>query len=41
VTGDIPAPTAALYRDVLSFSAKWAEEFRSFWSLPDDYEVPA
>ena len=41
LTGDIPAPAAALYRDVLSFSAKWAEEFRSFWSLPDDYEVPA
>ena len=41
ITGDIPAPAAALYRDVLRFSAKWAAEFRTFWELPDDYEVPA
>jgi acetone carboxylase alpha subunit len=41
LAGDIPAPAAALYRDVLRFSAKWAAEFRTFWDLPDDYEVPA
>ena len=41
IAGDIPAPAAALYRDVLQFSAKWAAEFRAFWQLPDDYEVPA
>jgi N-methylhydantoinase B/oxoprolinase/acetone carboxylase alpha subunit len=41
LTGDIPAPARALYRDVLAFSPKWAEEFRAFWDLPEDYEVPA
>jgi len=41
IAGDIPDPAAAMYRDVLRFSANWAAEFRGFWDLPDDYEVPA
>lgn len=40
LTGDIPAPAKALYRDVLRVSERWASEFLSFWGLPDDYEVP-
>lgn len=36
---DFPEPVAALYRDVIAHSAKFAREFRSFWDLPDDYEV--
>lgn len=41
VEGDIPTPAKALYIDVLHISKKWAEEFRTFWSLPDDFEVSA
>ena len=38
---DIPAPARALYRDVLAISPGWAREFRAFWDLPGDFEVPA
>ena len=40
IAGDIRPPGRALPRrdGVL---AKWAEEFRTFWDLPDDFEVPA
>jgi acetone carboxylase alpha subunit len=41
IGGDIPNPAKALYRDVLKISEKFATEFRTFWELPDDYEVPA
>ncbi len=41
LAGDIPAPARALYRDVLAVSPGWAREFRSFWDLPEDFEVPA
>jgi N-methylhydantoinase B/oxoprolinase/acetone carboxylase alpha subunit len=41
LSGDIPGPAKALYRDVLKISAKFANEFKTFWDLPDDYEVPA
>ena len=40
LAGDIPEPARALYADVLGVSAKFAAEFRTFWGLPDDYEVP-
>jgi N-methylhydantoinase B/oxoprolinase/acetone carboxylase alpha subunit len=39
VSGDIPQPAKALYRDVLRISQKWAREFREFWDLPEDFEV--
>lgn len=39
VAKDFPEPVAALYRDVLTNSAKFATEFKTFWDLPDDYEV--
>ena len=41
VSGDIPLPAKAMYRDVLKISEKWRNEFIGFWALPDDYEVPA
>ena len=34
-----PEPVRAMYSDVLRISAKFATEFRTFWDLPDDYEV--
>jgi acetone carboxylase, alpha subunit len=40
ISGDVPPPARALYRDVLAFSPTWAAEFRRFWSLPDDYQMP-
>jgi acetone carboxylase, alpha subunit len=36
---DFPQPAAAMYRDVLKISDKFAKEFRSFWDLPEDYTV--
>jgi N-methylhydantoinase B/oxoprolinase/acetone carboxylase alpha subunit len=36
---EFPKPAAALYRDVLSISKKFADEFRAFWELPEDYAV--
>ena len=36
---DFPLPAAALYRDVLAISPKFANEFKSFWALPDDYTI--
>lgn len=41
IASDIPKPAKAMYIDVLKISAKWAEEFRRFWDLPDDFEVSA
>lgn len=38
---DFPVPVRRLYADVLAKSAKFASEFRSFWDLPEDYEVEA
>lgn len=39
VDGDIPAPARAMYRDVMAISPAWAKEFRSFWDLPEGFEV--
>jgi len=39
VAHDFPRPAAALYRDVLRISPKFAREFRTFWDLPDDYTL--
>ena len=38
---DFPLPVRRLYADVLARSEKFATEFRTFWDLPDDYEVQA
>jgi acetone carboxylase alpha subunit len=40
LAGDIPVPARAMYRDVMEVSPAWATEFRTFWDLPDDFEVP-
>jgi N-methylhydantoinase B/oxoprolinase/acetone carboxylase alpha subunit len=39
VSGDIPVPAKAMYRDVMEVSPAWAKEFRTFWDLPDDFVV--
>jgi hypothetical protein len=39
VSGDIPVPAKAMYRDVMEVSPAWAKEFRTFWDLPDDFQV--
>ncbi|MEI7742612.1 MAG: 5-oxoprolinase, partial [Chloroflexota bacterium] len=39
VAKDFPKPVRAMYSDVIRISRKFATEFRSFWDLPDDYEV--
>lgn len=39
LAGDFPKPAAALYKDVLKISKKFANEFRSFWNLPEDYAI--
>jgi acetone carboxylase alpha subunit len=36
---DFPQPVRAMYADVIRISRKFANEFRAFWALPDDYEV--
>jgi acetone carboxylase alpha subunit len=36
---NFPGPVVALYKDVLTNSAKFATEFKTFWDLPSDYEV--
>jgi N-methylhydantoinase B/oxoprolinase/acetone carboxylase alpha subunit len=36
---EFPKPVSAMYSDVIRISRKFATEFRSFWDLPDDYEV--
>jgi hypothetical protein len=28
-----------MYRDVMQISSIWAAEFRSFWDLPEGFEV--
>ena len=40
LAGDIPVPARAMYRDVMEVSPTWAHEFRAFWDLPDNFEVP-
>jgi len=27
-----------MYRESMAISAPWAEEFKSFWVLPDDFQ---
>ena len=39
--GRHPVPARAMYRDVMEVSPTWATEFRTFWDLPDDFEVPS
>jgi hypothetical protein len=39
MAGDIPAPARAMYRDVMEISPIWADEFRTFWNLPEGFEV--
>ena len=39
ISGDIPEPARAMYRDVMQISSIWAAEFRSFWDLPEGFEV--
>jgi acetone carboxylase alpha subunit len=39
VAGDIPAPARVMYRDVMQVSPMWAAEFRTFWDLPEGFEV--
>jgi N-methylhydantoinase B/oxoprolinase/acetone carboxylase alpha subunit len=41
IAGDIPAPARVMYRDVMQISPIWAAEFRSFWDLPEAFEVSA
>jgi len=38
--GDFPPPVKRMYVDVLRKSAKFAREFRAFWDLPDDWQMP-
>jgi len=35
--GQIPGPSLAMYRDVLSRNPRWTAEYREFWGLPDDF----
>jgi acetone carboxylase alpha subunit len=39
LSGDIPSPARAMYRDVMQVSPSWAAEFRTFWDLPEDFQV--
>jgi len=34
---DLPYPVMDMYREVLSLSSKWGEEFREFWQLPKEW----
>jgi acetone carboxylase alpha subunit len=39
ISGDVPETARAMYRDVMEVSPTWAAEFRSFWDLPEGFEV--
>jgi N-methylhydantoinase B/oxoprolinase/acetone carboxylase alpha subunit len=39
ISGDVPETARAMYRDVMQVSPTWAAEFRSFWDLPEGFEV--
>ena len=38
--GELPLPTARMYRDVLRFSDVFRRQFLDFWSLPENWEMP-
>jgi len=35
---ELSEPVQRMYRESMSISIPWAEEFRAFWELPDDFE---
>lgn len=39
--GRLSKPVRDMYRSSMELSATWAAEFKSFWGLDDDYEMPA
>src|SRR5206468_12713201 len=40
---DMIEPAQVMYAESMRLSERWAEEFRSFWDLPDDFafDVPS
>jgi len=41
LSGKIKGATAAMYADCLVRSPGWAQSYREFWALPDDFTSPA
>ena len=40
INGDIADTVKAMYRSSMELSAPWAKEFREFWDLPEDFQLP-
>jgi N-methylhydantoinase B/acetone carboxylase alpha subunit len=38
--GDFIAPVQVMYAQSMRLSERWANEFREFWDLPDDFDFP-
>jgi hypothetical protein len=38
IAGDLIEPVKRMYAESLRLSERWAQEFRRFWGLPDDFD---